>query len=166
MDPMKFFAEMRRRNVFRVTGTYFVGAWVLVQIAFTLESIMQLPEWFDALFMSLMILGAPVVIILAWAFELTPEGFKRTASISKADSIAAQTGRKLEKPRNRRKTIQSLSFRFQIVAPKAATPFSRTEFMMICSRAFPRYQPLKSSLAPPLWATAIQKNAFPKLLKS
>ena len=96
MDPMKFFAEMRRRNVFRVTGTYFVGAWVLVQIAFTLESIMQLPEWFDALFMSLMILGAPVVIILAWAFELTPEGFKRTASISKADSIAAQTGRKLE----------------------------------------------------------------------
>jgi len=43
-----------------------------------------------------MILGAPVVIILAWAFELTPEGFKRTASISKKDSIAAQTGRKLE----------------------------------------------------------------------
>lgn len=96
MDPIKFFAEMRRRNVFRVTGTYFVGAWVLVQIAFTLESVMHLPEWFDAIFMSLMILGAPVVIILAWAFELTPEGFKRTASISKQDSIAAQTGRKLE----------------------------------------------------------------------
>jgi len=57
---------------------------------------MHLPEWFDAIFMSLMILGAPVVIILAWAFELTPEGFKRTASISKQDSIAAQTGRKLE----------------------------------------------------------------------
>ena len=96
MDPIKFFAEMRRRNVFRVTGTYFVGAWVLVQIAFTLESVMQLPEWFDALFMSLMILGAPVVIVLAWAFELTPDGFKRTESISEAESIAAQTGRKLE----------------------------------------------------------------------
>jgi len=96
MDPIKLFAEMRRRNVFRVTGAYFVSAWVLVQIAFTLESVMQLPEWFDALFMSLMILGAPVVIILAWAFELTPEGFKRTESISKENSIAAQTGRKLE----------------------------------------------------------------------
>lgn len=93
---MKFFAEMRRRNVFRVTGTYFVGAWVLVQIAFTLESVMQLPEWFDALFMSLMILGAPVVIVLAWAFELTPDGFKRTESIDEAESIAAQTGRRLE----------------------------------------------------------------------
>lgn len=96
MDPIQFFAEMRRRNVFRVVGTYFVGSWFLVQIAFTLESVMQLPEWFDALFMSLMILGAPVVVILAWAFELTPEGFKRTESISKEDSIAAQTGRRLE----------------------------------------------------------------------
>jgi len=96
MDPIKFFAEMRRRNVFRVAGTYFVGAWVLVQTAFTLESVMQLPEWFDAIFMSLMILGAPVVIVLAWAFELTPEGFKRTESISREDSIASQTGRKLE----------------------------------------------------------------------
>ena len=93
---MKFFAEMRRRNVFRVTGAYFVGAWMLVQIAFTLENVMQLPQWFDAIFMSLMILGAPVVIILAWAFELTPEGFKRTESISKEESIAAKTGRKLE----------------------------------------------------------------------
>lgn len=96
MDPIRFFAEMRRRNVFRVTGTYFVGSWFLIQIAFTLESVMKLPEWFDALFMSLMILGAPVVVILAWAFELTPEGFKRTESISKENSIAAQTGRKLE----------------------------------------------------------------------
>lgn len=96
MDPIQFFAEMRRRNVFRVVGTYFVGSWFLVQIAFTLESVMKLPEWFDAIFMSLMILGAPVVIILAWAFELTPEGFKRTEAISKEDSIAAQTGRRLE----------------------------------------------------------------------
>ena len=96
MNPMNFFSEMRRRNVFRVTGAYFVGAWVLVQIAFTLESVMQLPEWFDALFMALMILGAPVVVILAWAFELTPEGFKRTESISKEQSIAAKTGRRLE----------------------------------------------------------------------
>ncbi|WP_026942820.1 hypothetical protein [Hellea balneolensis] len=96
MNPMKFFTEMRRRNVFRVTGAYFVGAWVLVQIAFTLESVMQLPEWFDALFMALMILGAPVVVILAWAFELTPEGFKRTETVASENSIAEKTGRRLE----------------------------------------------------------------------
>ena len=97
MDPVKFFAEMRRRNVFRVTGTYFVGAWFLVQTAFTLESVMNYRQTGLILgVMSLMILGAPIVIILAWAFELTPDGFKRTESISKEDSIAAQTGRKLE----------------------------------------------------------------------
>ena len=96
MDPVKFFAEMRRRNVFRVTGTYFVGAWFLVQTAFTLEAVMKLPDWFDSLFMSLMILGAPVAVILAWAFELTPEGFKRTETVAQEDSIAEKTGRKLE----------------------------------------------------------------------
>lgn len=96
MDPVKFFAEMRRRNVFRVTGTYFVGAWFLVQTAFTLEAVMNLPDWFDSFFMSLMILGAPVAIVLAWAFELTPEGFKRTEAVSREESIAAKTGRRLE----------------------------------------------------------------------
>lgn len=96
MDPVRFFAEMRRRNVFRVTGTYFVGAWFLIQTAYTLESVMNLPDWFDAGVMALMMLGAPIVILLAWAFELTPDGFKRTEVISKEDSIAAQTGRKLE----------------------------------------------------------------------
>jgi len=96
VDPVKFFLELRRRNVFRVTGAYFVGAWFLVQTAFTLEAVMNLPDWFDSLFMSLMILGTPVAFTLAWAFELTPEGFKRTEAISKEDSIAAQTGKRLE----------------------------------------------------------------------
>ena len=93
---IKFFTEMRRRNVFRVAATYLVGAWFLVQTAFTLESVMNLPDWFDALFMSLMMLGFPVAVLLAWAFELTPDGFKRTEVVAKGESIAAKTGRKLE----------------------------------------------------------------------
>jgi len=93
---LKFFTEMRRRNVFRVAATYLVGAWFLVQTAFTLERVMNLPDWFDALFMSMMILGFPVAVILAWAFELTPDGFKRTKVVSEGESIAAKTGRKLE----------------------------------------------------------------------
>ncbi|WP_409432727.1 tetratricopeptide repeat protein [Litorimonas sp. RW-G-Af-16] len=93
---MKLFAELRRRNVLRVAGTFLVGSWFLVQMAFTLESVMNLPEWFDAIFMALLILGLPVAIILAWAFELTPEGFKRTAVVNEADSIAAKTGKKLD----------------------------------------------------------------------
>ncbi len=93
---MKFFAELRRRNVLPVAGTFLVGSWFLVQIAFTLESVMNLPDWFDSIFMALLILGLPVAIVLAWAFELTPEGFKRTELVNEAESITEKTGKKLD----------------------------------------------------------------------
>ena len=91
-----FFSEMRRRNVFRVVAAYVVGAWFLVQSALTLENIMKLPEWFDAIVMSVAILGLPVAVVLAWAFELTPEGFKRTEIVEEDASISEKTGRKLD----------------------------------------------------------------------
>ena len=70
----KFFKELRRRNVVRVFGVYAVAGWVLVQIATTLEESMNLPAWFDGLVVALLIVGLPIALILAWAFELTPEG--------------------------------------------------------------------------------------------
>lgn len=93
---INLFSELRRRNVFRVCGTYVVAAWFLVQTAFTLEGVMNLPEWFDGLVMAVAMLGFPIIAILAWAFELTPDGFKRTEVVSKEDSIAAQTGKRLD----------------------------------------------------------------------
>ncbi len=57
---------------------------------------MNLPEWFDGLIMAVAILGFPIIAILAWAFELTPDGFKRTEVVSAEQSIAAQTGKKLD----------------------------------------------------------------------
>lgn len=93
---IKLFTELRRRNVFRVCGTYVVAAWFLVQTAFTLEGVMNLPEWFDGLVMAIGILGFPIIAILAWAFELTPDGFKRTEVVAVEKSIAAQTGKRLD----------------------------------------------------------------------
>jgi len=93
---IKLFSELRRRNVFRVCGTYVVAAWFLVQTAFTLEGVMNLPEWFDGLVLAVAILGFPIIAILAWAFELTPEGFKRSEVVSAEDSIAVETGKKLD----------------------------------------------------------------------
>ena len=93
---IKLFSELRRRNVFRVCGTYVVAAWFLVQTAFTLEGVMNLPEWFDGLVLAVAMLGFPIIAILAWAFELTPDGFKRTEVVSAEDSIATQTGKKLD----------------------------------------------------------------------
>jgi TolB-like protein len=92
----KFFQELRRRNVVRVAGVYAVAGWVLVQIATTLEESMNLPDWFDGLVVALLLIGLPLALILAWAFELTPDGVVRTEDIAEGHSITAQTGRKLD----------------------------------------------------------------------
>lgn len=91
-----FFKELRRRNVVRVAGMYLVAGWVLVQIASTLEDAMNLPDWFDGIVVALLIIGLPIALILAWAFELTPEGVVRTENVPEDKSITSDTGRKLD----------------------------------------------------------------------
>ncbi len=78
-------AELKRRNVFRVAGLYLVVAWLLMQVATILETSLKLPDWFDGLVTALVLLGFPLALILAWAFELTPDGVRLT-SPSAADS--------------------------------------------------------------------------------
>ncbi len=90
------FTELKRRNIFRVAGMYAVVGWILIQVAVALESSMKLPDWFDSMVVSLIMIGFPIAILLAWAFEMTPEGMKRTESVADGDSISGQTGRKLD----------------------------------------------------------------------
>ncbi len=92
----KLFAELRRRNVFRVAGVYAVVAWLLVQIVVAIETPLSLPAWTDTLVIVLFGVGFPVAMVLAWAFEMTPEGVKLTANVPKGESIAPKTGRKLD----------------------------------------------------------------------
>ena len=91
-----FFKEVRRRNVVRVAGVYAVAGWVLVQIATTLEESMNLPAWFDGVVVALLIIGLPIALILAWAFELTPDGVVRTEDVPEGQSVTVETGRKLD----------------------------------------------------------------------
>ncbi len=90
------FKELRRRNVFRVAGVYGVVGWLLAQVAATLENAVGLPAWFDGMVVSLLFIGFPVAMILAWAFEMTPDGVKPTAAVPEGASIAQKTGRKLD----------------------------------------------------------------------
>ncbi|NIL95246.1 MAG: hypothetical protein GTO71_12605 [Woeseiaceae bacterium] len=92
----KLFAELKRRNVFRVAGVYVVVGWLLAQVATTLEEAIGLPAWFDGLIVALLIIGLPVAVIFAWAFELTPEGVVRTEAVPEGQSITELTGRKLD----------------------------------------------------------------------
>jgi len=91
-----FFEELKRRNVVRVAVVYIVVAWLVIQIADTVFPALHLPEWTITFVTALLMLGFPVALVFAWAFELTPEGLKRDSEVDRTQSIAAQTGRKLD----------------------------------------------------------------------
>jgi TolB-like protein len=78
VNPKNFFAELKRRNVYKVAIAYGVIAWLLVQIATQTFPFLEIPNWMVRAVIVLLLLGFPIALILAWAFELTPEGLKRT----------------------------------------------------------------------------------------
>ena len=89
--------ELNRRNVMRVAVAYAIAGWVLMQIAATVLPIFEAPPWTLKVVTFLIVLGFPIALILAWAFEMTPEGIKREADVDRSDSITTQTGRKLDR---------------------------------------------------------------------
>ena len=95
MDPRNFFAELRRRNVYKVAVAYAVVAWLLIQVATQVFPFFEIPNWAVRLVVLLLALGFPIALVLAWAFELTPEGIKRAAEVAPDASITSRTGRKL-----------------------------------------------------------------------
>jgi TolB-like protein len=79
---MSLIKELKRRNVFRVAVAYGVVAWLLIQVGATLEPAMHLPEWTDSILAFFLLLGFPIAMFFAWAYELTPDGLKRDGDIA------------------------------------------------------------------------------------
>ena len=86
----QIFAELRRRNVFRVAAAYLVGSWLVLQIVGTIEISAGLPDWTDGMALVVLVIGLPIALVIAWAFELTPEGLQKTSAAS--DSVVAPRG--------------------------------------------------------------------------
>jgi TolB-like protein len=78
MNSGKVFAELKRRNVYKVAVAYAVVGWLLIQVATQVFPFFEIPNWAVRLVVLLIAIGFPVALVLAWAFELTPEGIKRT----------------------------------------------------------------------------------------
>jgi len=91
-----FFAELRRRNVFRVSIAYGIMAWLLLQVVDIVASIINSPDWVSQSILLLLGIGFPIAIFFAWAFELTPEGIKRERDVDRTQSITSKTGRRLD----------------------------------------------------------------------
>ena len=92
-----FLAELQRRNVIRMAGLYLVGAWLAVQVAETLLPIFDTPDWVLKALVVLLALAFLPTLVFSWLYELTPEGLKRDAEVTPAQSIAAQTGRRMDR---------------------------------------------------------------------
>ena len=88
--------ELKRRNVFRVAIVYIVVGWLTLQVAEIVLPAFDIPSWVLRAVVILLILGFPIALIFAWAFEMTPDGLKKEKDVDRSQSISPQTGRKLD----------------------------------------------------------------------
>src|SRR5256886_16676268 len=88
MNPKGLFGELKRRNVYKVAVAYAVVAWLLVQVATQVFPFLEIPNWIVRLVIALVMIEFPIALVIAWAFEATPEGIKRTEV---ADALLATT---------------------------------------------------------------------------
>lgn len=94
---MSLFQELKRRNVFRVAAAYAIVAWLVLQISDVVLNNIIAPDWIFQVLMLFLAIGFPFALIFAWAFELTPEGLKKEQEVDRGESIAQQTGQKLNR---------------------------------------------------------------------
>jgi TolB-like protein len=92
---MSFLRELRRRNVFKVGTAYLVMSWLLIQVVDIVLPTFNSPEWIARTIVLLLILGFPVAVVLAWAYEITPQGIKRDRDVPLEKSVDGSTGQKL-----------------------------------------------------------------------
>ena len=91
MNPKGFFGELKRRNVYKVAVAYAVVGWLIAQIATQIFPFLEIPNWVVRFVIVLIAIGFPIALVIAWAFEATPEGIKRTEV---ADTMPAVAGQK------------------------------------------------------------------------
>jgi hypothetical protein len=84
VNPNNFFTELKRRNVYKVGFAYVVVGWLSIQIATQVFPFLEIPNWIVRLVIAAVAIGFPIALIIAWAFELTPEGLKRTEDVDLA----------------------------------------------------------------------------------
>ena len=95
-DQPGFFQELKRRNVVRVAAAYAVVAWLLIEVSDTIFPRLGFPDWTVTFIIVLLALGFPLALFLSWAYELTPEGVKRTEEVPVEASVTRSTGRRLD----------------------------------------------------------------------
>src|SRR5262250_1113406 len=124
MGNHNFFAELKRRNVYKVAVAYAVVAWLLIQAASILFPTFDFPYWAMKVLVALLVLCFPVALVLSWAFEITPEGIKLESEIDPKKSVTRKTGRKIMGLTVAVAIVAAGLFAFQLLR---TSPLSRVE---------------------------------------
>ncbi len=95
MQLQRFFRELKRRNVFRIATAYAIAGWLIIQICTSTFPYLNLPDWLITAVIVFVGIGFPISLIFAWAFELTPEGIKKSKEVDITASVTDRTGKKL-----------------------------------------------------------------------
>ncbi len=148
---MKLLTELKRRNVIRMGGLYLVGAWLIVQIAETVLPAFDVPGWVLRALIILLAIGFVPALVFSWIYELTPEGLKRDRDVDPAESISAQTARRLDQW-----TLIALALAVLLIAadrwwprqPKAPQVAVATSVSGADSAMQPRPQPPPDAISP------------------
>jgi adenylate cyclase len=127
MNLGNFFAELKRRNVYKVAVAYAVISWLLIQAASILLPTFEAPAWVMKVFVVFIVLGFVPALIFSWAFEITPEGIKRESEINPATSIARKTGRKIIGLTVGVAMVAAALLAYQLLRPKVAISPAKTE---------------------------------------
>lgn len=92
---MSLFAELRRRNIFRVALLYVTAGWLLLEIAALLVDYAGMPGWVYRFAFAILIIAFPLALVLSWIYEITPQGLRREVEVEPARSITTKTGKRL-----------------------------------------------------------------------
>lgn len=95
MNFGKFVEELKRRNVFKVATAYAIAGWIIIQVTDTVFPRLGFPDWTITLIIIMVLIGLPISLIIAWAFELTPDGLQKSDEVDITESVTSSTGKKL-----------------------------------------------------------------------
>jgi TolB-like protein/Tfp pilus assembly protein PilF len=165
MDPKNFFAELKRRNVYKVAVAYAVIAWLLIQAGSILFPTFEAPGWVMKVFVTIVLLGFPVALLLAWAFELTPEGIKRTEDAESLPSRPRRGRKVLSVVVAAAAVVATVLLWYQIAPGKKTPPASPAKGIERKSIAVLPFENLSEDKANAYFADGMQDEIITRLAK-
>jgi TolB-like protein/cytochrome c-type biogenesis protein CcmH/NrfG len=164
-NRLSLFAELKRRNVYKVAAAYVVAAWLLIQAASILFPTFNAPAWLMQILVIVLLFGFPVALILAWAFEITPEGIVRESEVEAEKSITRHRGRKIVAITFVLGIMAAGLFVFQILRSRATAALSSTLAIPDKSIAVLPFDNLSDDKSNAYFAEGIQDEILTRLSK-